>query len=361
MSKTIIVTGLNGQLGQHLVKFFQEKLPEFKIVGTVRQKSYDYQPKIFDESKVTKEILDLADSASIETIVSKYKPDYIFNTAALAHVGESWHAPLAYAQFDGVAVVHFLEAIRKHSPNSKFLNLGTSEEMGCTLEDSPNGSQDETTRLVPKSPYACAKLYARTMVDVYRNSYNIYAIQPWTFNFESKLRGEKYVTRKITKGVGRIYRALKDKNWDFEPISLGNVNSHRSWQHAADVAEGLWLIVNQPGEPKDWKPYVLSENATHTVREFVEKAFRKAGIIGKWFNLTPENPLTEEFILCGDDGLPTKKKVVLVNISKDFFRPHDVDFLFGRSDKIRQELGWTPKYSFDDLLEEMVLHDLKNP
>lgn len=358
MQKTILITGLNGQLGQHLAKFFQERHPEFKLIGTIRQKSYDNQPKIFDETKVEKETLDLADSASIETIVSKYKPDYVFNTAALAHVGESWHAPLAYAQFDGVAVVHFLEAIRKHSPHSRFLNLGTSEEMGCTLEDSPNGSQDESTRLVPKSPYACAKLYARTMIDVYRNSYNLYVIQPWTFNFESKLRGEKYVTRKITKGVARIHKAIKEQNWQFEPINLGNVNSHRSWQHAADVTEGLWLIINQNGEPKDWKPYVLSENSTHTVREFVEKAFQKAGINGEWRNPTGD-PMDEEFILEIDSEFGPKKRLTLVRINKDFFRPHDVDYLFGNSDKIRKELGWTPKHSFDDLLQEMVENDLK--
>ena len=360
MSKSVLITGLNGQLGQHLVKFFQENHPEFKIIGTIRQKSYDNQPKIFDESKIAKETLDLADSASIETIIAKYKPDYIFNTAALAHVGESWHAPLAYAQFDGVAVVHFLEAIRKHSPHSKFLNLGTSEEMGCTLEDSPSGSQDETTKLIPKSPYACAKLYARTMVDVYRNSYNLYAIQPWTFNFESKLRGEKYVTRKITKGVGRIYRAIKNHDWNFKPIELGNLNSYRSWQHAADVAEGLWLILNQQGEPKDWKPYVLSENATHTVREFVEKAFAAAGIKGLWHNFT-NDPLDEEFILCEENGLATKKKVTLVKVNPEFFRPHDVSFLFGNSDKIRRELGWLPKKSFEDLLAEMIDWDVNNP
>lgn len=360
MSKSILVTGINGQLGQHLAKFFQENYPEFKVIGTIRQKSYDNQPKIFDESKIVKETLDLADSASIETIIAKYKPDYIFNTAALAHVGESWHAPLAYAQFDGVAVVHFLEAIRKHSPHSKFLNLGTSEEMGCTLEDSPSGSQDESTRLIPKSPYACAKLYARTMVDVYRNSYNLYAIQPWTFNFESKLRGEKYVTRKITKGVGRISRSIKNNDWNFKPIELGNLNSYRSWQHAADVAEGLWLILNQKGEPKDWKPYVLSENATHTVREFVEKAFAAAGIKGVWYNST-DNPLDEEFILCEENGLATKKKVTLVKVNPEFFRPSDVDFLYGDSSKIRKELGWKPKKSFEDLLNEMVEFDLEHP
>lgn len=360
MSKIILVTGQNGQLGQHLIKYFQDNYPEFKLVGTVRQKSYDRQPKIYDEKRVITETLDLADSASIENTLLKHRPDYIFNTAALAHVGESWHAPLAYAMFDGIAVVHFLEVIRKNLPNTRFLNLGTSEEMGCTLEDAPLGSQDENTRLVPKSPYSCAKLYARTMVDVYRNSYNLYAIQPWTFNFESELRGEKYLTRKVTKGVGRIFRNMKNGE-SFDPIELGNLNSYRSWQYAGDVADGLWKIINQHGEPKDWKPYVLSEDSTHSIREFVEKAFAVAGIIGLWYNPFPENPLTEEFVLCEENGLATKRKITLVKVSQENFRPHDVSFLFGNSSKARQELGWTPKVGLDELIEKMVEWDLNNP
>ena len=360
MSKTVLITGQNGQLGQHLIKFFQEEHPDFKIVGTVRQKSYDVQPKIFDDSKVVTEVLDLADSASIEATIVKHKPDYIFNTAALAYVTESWRSPLAYAFYDGVAVVHFLETIRKHVPHARFINLGTSEELGCTLEDSDTGSQDEKTKIAPKSPYAAAKSYARYMVDIYRNSYNLYTVQPWTFNFESKLRGEKYVTRKITKGVGRIYRSMQNKDWDFAPIELGNLNSSRSWQHAADVAEGLWLIANQPGEAKDWKPYVLSENATHTIREFVEKAFAAVGIKGQWFNYTGK-PVDEEFILCEENGLATKKKITLVKVNPEFFRPHDVSYLFGNSNKIREELGWKPKKTFEDLLAEMSEWDINNP
>lgn len=339
MQKTILITGLNGQLGQHLAKFFQEKHPEFKLIGTIRQKSYDNQPKIFDETSVEKETLDLADSASIETIVSKYKPDYIFNTAALAHVGESWHAPLAYAQFDGVAVIHFLEAIRKHSPHSRFLNLGTSEEI---------------ERI--SSPYAAAKNYARHMIDLYRSSYNLYAIQPWVFNFESKLRGEKYVTRKITKGVARINRAIQNKE-SFEPIQLGNLNAYRSWQHAEDVAEGLWLIVNQIGEPKDWKPYILSGDDIHAIREFIEKAFSIVGIYGSWAGSEAE----EKYIIDNHlNEIGEIKSQVLVSVSADFFRPLDVSCIYGDSSKARKELGWTPKHSFDDLLQEMIENDLKS-
>ncbi len=361
MSKSVLITGLNGQLGQHLVKFFQENHPDFKIIGTIRHKSYDKQPKIYDPSpNLFVDILDLYDSISIETVIKRHKPDYIFNTSANAFVGDSWLLAEQHFNINCLGVLKLLEAIKNHSPHSRFVNMGTSEELGCTTEDSPNGAQDEETKISPKSPYAVAKAAARYTVDVYRNSYNLYVIQPWTFNFESKLRGEKYVTRKITKGVGRIYRAIQNKDWGFSPIELGNLNSSRSWQHAADVAEGLWLIANQPGEPKDWKPYVLSENGTHTIREFVEKAFAAVDIKGQWYNPTG-NPLDEEYILCEDNGLATKKKVTLVKVNPEFFRPSDVNYLWGSSDKIRRELGWSPKKTFEDLLAEMVDWDVNNP
>jgi GDPmannose 4,6-dehydratase len=235
--------------------------------------------------------------------------------------------------------------------------MGTSEEMGCTLEDTPNGSQDESTKISPKSPYACSKAAARYLIDTYRNSYNLRVVQPWTFNFESKLRGEKYVTRKITKGVARILRAIQNKE-SFEPIELGNLNSSRSWQHAADVAEGLWLVANQAGDPKDWKPYVLSENATHTVREFIEKCFAKVGIPAHWEGAG----LQEEFVIDNYiNEIGEIKSQVLVSVNPEFFRPHDVSYLFGNSNKIRQELGWSPKKTFEDLLTEMVEWDVNNP
>lgn len=377
MFKTVLITGKNGQLGQHLIKFFQKNHPSFKIIGTGRHKSYDKQTKIYDESKITSELLDLTDAVSVEECIKKHKPDYLFNTAANAFVGESWLLPESQLNTTGVGVLRILEAIRKFSPETKFLNLGSSEEMGCVLGD--NGSQDEDTKLSPRSPYACAKILARNIIDTYRESYNIYAIQPWNFNFESEIRGEKYFTRKVTLGVSRIYHAIKAGK-EFEPIKVGNLNSFRSWQHAEDVAEGLWLIINQEDHRKDlsqyhvtrdvkkpsfWtdkiKPYVLSENDTHPIREFIEKAFAAAGILGRWHNLQPDNPLTEEFILCEKNGLAAKKKAVLVGIDSQFFRPNDVTFLSGNSNKAREELGWTPKVSFGQLVERMVNWDINNP
>jgi GDPmannose 4,6-dehydratase len=355
MSKTILVTGKNGQLGQHLVKFFQDEHPDFIVVATIRHKSYDKQEFIFDDSKVITELLDLGDVASIEAIIEKHKPDYIFNTAANAFVGESWTVFESHLLTNGLGVARLLEAVRKFCPECRFVNLGTSEELGCTLEDGQK-SQDESTVISPKSPYAASKSYARYMTDIYRESYGLYAVQPWTFNFESKLRGEKYVTRKITKGVARIYHSLKDDK-AFEPIKLGNLNSYRSWQHASDVSKALWLVANQESPPK---PYVISENNTHPIREFVEKAFKVAGINGVWYNPTGK-PLDEEFILAEENGLATKKKIALISIDQKFFRPSDVDFLYGNSNKIREELGWKPEKTLDGIIWEMVEWDINNP
>ena len=351
----ILVTGKNGQLGQHLVKFFQDEHPDFTVVATIRHKSYDKQQFIFDDSKVITELLDLSDAASIEDVIHKHKPDYVFNTAANAFVGESWTIFESHLLINGLGVARLLEAIRKICPKCRFVNLGTSEELGCTLKGE-KGSQDESTVISPKSPYAASKSYARYITDIYRESYGLYAVQPWTFNFESKLRGEKYVTRKITKGVARIYHALKSGQ-SFNPINLGNLNSYRSWQHAADVSKALWLVANQKSPPE---PYVISENGTHSIREFIEKAFKVAGIYGRWFNPTG-NPLDEEFILTDENGLATKKKITLVSIDQKFFRLSDVDYLYGNSNKIREELGWKPEKTLDDIIFEMVSWDINNP
>lgn len=352
----ILVIGKNGQLGQHLIKYFQDNFPDFTLIGTVRHKSYDKQPVIYDELRVIEEVLDLTDQVSIDTVVQNHRPDFIFNTGANAFVGDSWKLAEQHAQISGLGTLRLLESIRKYVPESVGIFLGSSEEMGCTQEDAPNGAQDEKTRLVPKSPYACAKLFARTLVDVYRNSYNLKVIQPWCFNFESKLRHEKYVTRKITKGVARIYHAIQNRK-PFEPIKLGNINSSRSWQHAMDVADALWKCANQAGPAREWKPYAISANETHTVKQFIEKAFAAAGFKEcMWVGEGLEERYTIPDYVSEFGELLSFDLVV---ISKEFFRPHDVDYLFGSSAKIREELGWAQKYTLDDIIKEMVEHDIQ--
>ncbi len=348
MSKTAIITGINGQLAQYLAKHLLDTEPGIRVIGTVRHKSFDNQPYIFDRSRITIELMDLSDSQSIETLITRYKPDYFINAAANAFVGESWKVPLQHFEINAVAVMHQLEAIRKHSPHTRYFNMGTSEEFGVSTKTGP---QNEDTPAGPKSPYGAAKCSARHIVSVWRQSYKLFAIQGWTFNFESPIRGEKYVTRKVTLGVARIARAIKDGQ-PFEPIELGNLDSSRSWQHAEDVAAGIWLMLTQ-AEPRE---YVLSAPDTHTVRELVEKAFAAAGITGQWAK-DIDNPVAESERYIGmKDALGLR---TLVKINPAFYRPADVTYLHGDATRIRAELGWSPKHSFDSLIEEMVRADLK--
>jgi GDP-mannose 4,6-dehydratase len=238
----------------------------------------------------------------------------------------------------------------------------TSEEFGCVVN---NGPQNEETKIAPRSPYGCAKAAARYLVNTYRESFNLYCIQGWSFNFESKLRGSKYLTKKVTENVARIYHSIKRNNWNFEPLRVGNIYTYRSWQHASDVADGVWRMLNQDKFRTDWqnrqgvtlpkeiKQYVLSESETHSAKEFIQKAFLEAGIEGVWGNKTTE-VIDEKFLLLKDN-----QTIPLVEISKEFFRPSDVTFLFGDSTLARKELGWSPKISFDEIIKEMVRADIK--
>lgn len=388
--KKVIITGINGQLGQFMAKYIIDTQPDLQVIGTIRHKSYDEQPYIFDRSKVTIELMDLSDPHSIESLIVKYRPDYFINTAANAFVGESWQVPAQHFEINALAVLHQLEAIRKHSSHTRYFNMGTSEEFGATKE----GRLNESSLLLPRSPYGASKVAARQIVRVWRESYGLYAIQGWTFNFESELRGEKYVTRKIAKGVARIARALKDGK-PFEPIELGNVDSYRSWQFAGDVADGIWRMLNQETynrtlnqqaksawkvaqsyeSPKktfnDWLvsslgEYVLSAPDVHTVRQFVEASFRQAGITGLWRGSGVDETFDSAFT--GFDpkmanhpsdeemdrfGLP------LVRINPVFYRPADVTYLHGDATAITSDLGWTPTLSFDNLVSRMVGAELK--
>lgn len=347
---TVVITGANGQLGQYLIKYLQDNEPNIKIIGTVRHKSYDDQEYIYDRKKVQFELLDLSDPHCTENLFLKYKPDYFINTAANAFVGDSWALPVQHMQFNAIGVLHQLEAIKKHSPHTRYFNMGTSEEFAVS---EVTGPQNEETKIYPKSPYGAAKAAARYLVSIYRESFNLYAIQGWTFNFESKLRGEKYVTRKITKGVARIVHAIKNGQ-EFEPIELGNIYSSRSWQHASDVAEGIWLQMNQDvSNGKKPKEYVLSSTDTHLVKDFVDSAFAAAGIEGAWIG----SGLNEKLILTSNSG-QIAKSGLLVSVNPKFYRPLDVTYLYGDPAKIKAELGWKPKFNYQDIIKEMVEHDI---
>jgi GDPmannose 4,6-dehydratase len=247
-----------------------------------------------------------------------------------------------------MGVLFCLEAIRNYSPETRFYNAGSSEQFGDVIY-SP---QDINHPFRPRSPYGAAKCAAHHLVKVYRDSYNIYAVQGILFNHEGVRRGEEFVTRKITKGVARINSSICDEK-PFEPIKLGNLSATRDWSDSEDFVEAVWLMLNKE-EPKD---YLLSSNETHTIREFVEKAFLAAGIEGAWIG----EGLNEKFIVPNwVHDISGVKSSVLVEIDPVFFRPCEVQSLFGNSDTARKELSWNPKVSFDQLVKKMVDWDINN-
>jgi len=271
-----------------------------------------------------------------------------------------------------MAVLYQLEAIRKFAPQCRYYNAGSSEEFGDVVEI----PQTEKHPLRPRSPYGASKAAARHLVKVYRDSYDMYAIQGWLFNHEGIRRGEEFVTRKITKNVARIKFALEN-NLEFEPLELGNLDSRRDWSDAEDFVEGIWLMLNQEkcnknfpiiianltkeqemlhNYSKNIKEYVLSSNETHTIKEFVELAFKAAGIDGIWVG----EKLNEMYQLPNHlADFIDLTKVLLVKVNPNFYRPAEVDILYGDSSIARKELNWSPKTNFKGLVEKMVDNDIK--
>lgn len=370
--KKVIVTGVSGQAGSYFVEYLL-KNTEMEIYGMVRRLS------VKNHSNLTQETInnprfhlfsgDLNDSHSIYKNIEEIKPDYFINCAAQSFVAESWISPANTFEVDSVAIIHILEAIRKLVPNCRFINFGSSEEFG----DVVYSPQDEKHPPRARSIYGAAKIAARQIIKVYRESYGLYCIQPWNFNYESKRRGIEFLTKKVTKGVARIYHSIQN-NEKFEPISLGGYSSERDWSHCEDIVDGVWKMLNQElynaGErfygvrhddtkelSKHLKEYVFSSNETHSIRKFVEKAFCEAKINGNWSfigtqninHIPPENEIFRK-----DTG------EILVKIDPQFYRPADVVKLWGNSGLARQELNWQPKYNFDDLVREMVNFDIEN-
>lgn len=340
MPKKILITGVTGQDGSYMADFLLEET-DHEIYGMVRRASTNNNHNIkhlINNPRFKLMTGDLADSQSIDNIVKEIQPDYFINLAAQSFVGASWQIPEQTFDINAIGVIRCLEAIRKHVPDCRFYNAGSSEELG-NVDYSP---QDEEHSLKPRSPYGAAKAAARHIVKVYRESYNLFAIQGLLYNHESPRRGEEFVTRKITKEVARIKKAL-DSNIDFEPLQLGNIYARRDWSHSKDFVKGIWLMINH----KSPKEYILASGEAHTVKDFVQKAFSFVDIYGDWY----DSDLKERFIF---------NKKTLVKINPTFYRPAEVDLLLGDSQKAKLELKWRPDISFHDLVEEMVMSDLKN-
>jgi GDPmannose 4,6-dehydratase len=355
--KTVVITGVTGQDGSHMVDFLL-KNTDYLIFGGVRRLSvYNHENiKHIKSDRFHLINFDLTDSHAISRTMEKLQPDYFINFAAQSFVASSWDFSRQTWATNSTAVLDILEAIRLYKPSCRLYQAGSSEEFGNILY----APQDEKHPLRPRSPYGASKAASRQLVKVYRDSYNLYAIQGWLFNHEGTRRGEEFVTRKITKNIARIIYAIKN-NQKFAPLELGNIEAKRDWSDAEDFVEGVWMMLNQDVYNKGYNgiphEYIFSSNETHTIREFVEKAFKYAGVTGSWIYLDPDARAEDEIFCRKKENAEYE---TLVKINPKFYRPAEVELLLGDSTKAREELNWKPKISFDNLVKKMVIWDIEN-
>lgn len=335
--KTALITGVTGQDGSYLSEFLLEK--GYDVHGIIRRSSVDFRERIAHlEGKPHFHLhyADLGDSMSIVKVVSKVRPDEIYNLAAQSHVQVSFDSPEFTADVDATGVLRVLEAVRACNleKTCRVYQASTSELYG-KVEEVP---QNENTPFHPYSPYAVAKLYGFWIVKEYREAYDMYCCSGILFNHESERRGETFVTRKITLAAARIAQGLQDK------LYLGNLSSLRDWGYAKDYVECMWLILQQ----EKAEDFVIATGVQHTVREFATLAFHHVGIELRW-----EGEGSDE------KGIDMKTGKVLVEVSPDFYRPTDVVNLWGDPTKAKARLGWNPsKTSFEDLVKIMVESDM---
>jgi len=341
--KKIIITGVTGQDGSHMADYlldlFSKESGVFKIYGAIRRLSVSNHENILHlKSNPNFELIDmdLNDAHSIRDIIIDIQPDYFINFAAQSFVAGSWKYPIQTWGTDADSVLHILESLRRFAPDCRFYNAGSSEEFG-DVDYSP---QDEKHPLNPQSPYGAAKCAARHLVRVYRESYNLYTIQGWLFNHEGSRRGLDFVTRKISHSVAAIKCAIEDDK-PIPVLKLGNMNAERDWSDAEDFMSGVWLMLNQDS-PKN---YVLSSGEMHTVREFVEKSFKRADID---YMIEGAND-NEKFL--------STKGEVLVEVDPAFYRPTEVHELCGDPSLAEKELGWERKCDFESLVNKMYDSD----
>ena len=343
--KKVLVTGILGQDGANMAEYLLAKDEPIKVYGMMRRTATPnfINTIAFKDHEDFKLVYgDLADEVSINNLVKSIQPDYFVNFGANSFVGCSWDMPIQVFDVNALGVIRCLEAIRKHCPPCKFYSAGSSEEMG-DVEYSP---QDLEHPIKPRSPYSASKAAARHIVKVYRESYNMFAVHGVLFNHEGTKRGEEFVTRKITKGVARIHKAIKDGE-DFDPIELGNLDARRDWSDSEDFVDGVWLMLNQE-EPKD---YILASGVSYSIKDFVERAFKHADLAGSWIE-NEGDPLSTKYVL----NLHDYK--VAVKVNEEYYRPAEVSSLTGDGSLAVTELGWNPKVTFDMLVEKMVKWDL---
>jgi GDPmannose 4,6-dehydratase len=339
MNKIALITGITGQDGSYLAEFLLEKN---YIVHGIKRRSSSFNTEriddLYENTRTTKNFHlhygDLTDSTNLIRIIQEVQPDEIYNLAAQSHVKVSFETPEYTANADGIGTLRILEAIRilGLEKKTRFYQASTSEMFGLVQEV----PQKETTPFYPRSPYGVAKLYAHWIVVNYREAYGIFACSGILFNHESPVRGETFVTRKITQAVSKIKLGIQDK------LLIGNLDAERDWGHAKDYVEGMWLMMQQE-TPED---YVLSTGKKISVRDFCTMSFKYLDIEVEWIG-------------SGEDekGIDKKTGRVIIEIDPEYFRPTEVDQLLGDSTKARTKLGWKPRYTVEDLCKEMVYSD----
>jgi GDPmannose 4,6-dehydratase len=341
-NRVALITGVTGQDGAYLAEFLLNK--RYIVHGIKRRSSsfntgrvdHLYQDPHETGQRFVLHYGDMTDATNLIRIVQDTQPDEIYNLAAQSHVHVSFETPEYTANADGLGTLRLLEAIRilGMEKRVRFYQASTSELYG-TVQEIP---QRESTPFYPRSPYAAAKLYAYWVTVNYREAYGLHASNGILFNHESPIRGETFVTRKISRAVAGIKLGRQ------QTLFLGNLDAKRDWGHARDYVEGMWRILQQ-SEPDD---YVLATGETHSVREFVEKAFAEIGVRIAW-----EGAGVEE------KGLDARSGRVLVQVDPRYFRPTEVDLLVGDPSKARSKLGWQHKVSFEQLVAEMVAADVR--
>ena len=340
MQKVALITGITGQDGSYLAEFLLEK--GYEVHGLVRRHSISNTARIdhilnskYNKVKFFLHFADTTDSSNLMRLIREIRPDEVYNLAAQSHVGVSFEVPEYTAEATGVSTLKLLEAIRVNGGNCKYYQASTSELFGGLPETAP---QSEKTPFYPKSPYGAAKLYSYWITVNYRESYDMFACNGILFNHESPRRGENFVTRKITMAVASIMAGKQEK------LSLGNMNAKRDWGFAGDYVKGMWMMLQQD-KPGD---YVLATNETHTVREFVEEAFKQVGINIRWEGTGAE-----------EKGYDAETGKLLVDVNSEFYRPAEVEFLWGDCTKAEKELGWKRDIDFKALVAMMMDSDMK--
>ena len=342
MEKRALVTGVTGQDGAYLTEFLLKK--GYVVCGIKRRSSlintqridHLYQDPHVEDRNLIIEYGDMTDASNLLSITQRFQPTEIYNLAAQSHVMVSFDSAEYTANADAVGALRLLEAVRmlKMEEKVKFYQASTSELFGLAQEV----PQKETTPFYPRSPYGVAKLYAYWITKNYREAYGMFACNGILFNHESPIRGETFVTRKITRAAARIKLEMQDR------LYLGNLDAKRDWGYAGDFIEAMWLMV-QHHEPDD---FVIATGENHSVREFVERAFKEVGITVTWQGTGKD-----------EKGVDAESGRTLVAIDPRYFRPTEVDLLLGDATKAKEILGWTPKVSFGELVRRMVVSDLR--